>query len=49
MKKFYESETDRTKKEEESKKRQADIDGLIKTLMSMVPGCQAMQQGCLGS
>jgi Rps23 Pro-64 3,4-dihydroxylase Tpa1-like proline 4-hydroxylase len=43
MKKFQEAETVRAKQEEESKKRQADIDALIKTLMSMVPGCQATQ------
>ena len=43
MKKFQEAEAARAKQEEESKKRQADIDALIKTLMSMVLGCQATQ------
>jgi hypothetical protein len=43
MKKFQESEVAKAKQEEESKKRQANIDALIKTLMSMVPGSQATQ------
>jgi len=43
MKKFQESETTRVKQEEELKKRQADTDALIRTLMSMIPGCQAKQ------
>ena len=36
-------EEERAKQEKELKKRQAHIDALIKTLMSMVPGCQATQ------
>jgi hypothetical protein len=50
MRKFQEAkaarakqEEDRAKQEEESKNRQVDIDALIKTLMSMVPGCQTTQ------
>jgi len=43
MKKFQESETARVKQEEELKKRQADTDALIRTLMSMILGCQAKQ------
>ena len=43
MKKFQELETSRVKQEEELKKRQADTDALIKTLMSMILGCQAKQ------
>jgi hypothetical protein len=43
IKKFQEAKTVRAKQEEESKKRQVDIDALIKTLMSMVSGCQATQ------
>jgi len=43
MKKFQESETARVKQEEELKKRQADTDALIKTLMSMISGYQAKQ------
>jgi len=43
MKKFQESETARVKQEEELKKRQADTDALKRTLMSMIPGCQAKQ------
>jgi hypothetical protein len=41
MKKFQDAEAARAKQDEESKKRQADIDTLIKSLMSMIPGCQA--------
>ena len=41
IKKFQESETTRVKQEEELKKRQADTNALIRTLMSMIPGCQA--------
>jgi len=43
MKKFQELETARAKQEEESKKRQADTDALIKGLMSMIPGSQGTQ------
>jgi DNA-binding protein H-NS len=46
MKKFQKSETARAKQEEESKKRQANTDvtdALIRTLMSMILGCQAKQ------
>ena len=41
MMKFQESEMVRAKQEEVSKKRQADTDALIKSLMSMIPGSQA--------
>ena len=43
MMKFQELETARAKQEEESKKRQADTDALIKGLMSMIPGSQGTQ------
>jgi hypothetical protein len=50
MNKFQEAEAARAKQEEERakqeedlKKRHADIDILIKSLMSLVPGCQATQ------
>jgi hypothetical protein len=43
MKKFHKSEAARAKQEEESKKRQADTDTLIRSLMSMIQGSQATQ------
>lgn len=43
MKKFQELETARAKQEEESKKRQADTDALIKSLMSMIPGSRGTE------
>jgi hypothetical protein len=43
MKKFEDSEASRAKQEEESKKREANIDALLKSMMSMLPGSQATQ------
>ena len=43
MKKLEEKEAAMAMREEESKKREANIDALIKTFISMVSGDQATQ------